>query len=115
MEKGRIKEMEFCKMKEIFENIPDKKQRIVEKLIENAAFMAEQLDVLQNEINEKGCVSTYQNGENQWGTKKSPEVEIYNTMAKNYASVIKQLLELVEDTEQEGDELTRFLNGSGAK
>lgn len=115
MEKGKIKEKEFCKMKEIFENIPKNKQSIVEKLIENAAFMAEQLDILQNEINEKGCVSTYQNGENQWGTKKSPEVEVYNTMAKNYASVIKQLLELVDETEQEDDELIGFLKGSGVK
>jgi IS30 family transposase len=34
-------------------------------------------------------------GQNQWGTKKSPEAETYIALSKNYAAVIKQLTELV--------------------
>ena len=67
---------------------------------------------LQKAIEEKGPVSEYQNGENQWGTKKSPEVEIYNTMIKNYAAVVRQLLELLpEGNGNERDELTAFILG----
>ena len=65
------------KLKRIFKEIPENKKKIVEKLIDNAAFMAEQLEHLQVDIEEKGYISEYQNGENQWGTKKAPEVEIY--------------------------------------
>ena len=37
----------------------------------------------------------YKNGENQYGTKKSPEAETYIALSKNYAAVIKQLTDLV--------------------
>ena len=53
------------------------------------------LEDLQETINREGAVSEYQNGENQWGTKKSPEVEIYNTMIKNHMTIIKQLSDLL--------------------
>ena len=46
---------------------------------------------LQAKIRENGVKSEYQNGENQWGEKKSVEVDVYNAMIKNYAAVIRQL------------------------
>ena len=110
---GRIKKSEELKrLEKIFKDIRADRKETVKKLIENAAFMEIQLSVLQKQITEKGVVSEYQNGENQWGTKKSPEVEIYNTMVKNYTAVIKQLLELLPEGEgHEEDELLSFING----
>jgi hypothetical protein len=68
------------------------------------------LDDLQDKINEIGVVSEYQNGQNQWGTKKSPEVEVYNAMIKNYMGVIKQLTDLIpNDKPIEKDELMGFV------
>lgn len=87
-------------------------------LIFNLVFMEEQLAQLQAEIREKGVVSEYQNGENQWGTRKSPEVDVYNAMLKNYISGIKQLNEIFGEQAQADDELTKFLKqgrGGGAK
>lgn len=72
---------------------PDTMKRVI-ALINNAAFMTITLEDLQLAINKDGGISKYQNGENQFGTKKSPEVEIYNTMIKNLASIIKQLTDL---------------------
>lgn len=40
MEKGKIKAAEMRKLKRIFKEIPENKKKIVEKLIDNAAFMA---------------------------------------------------------------------------
>lgn len=100
------------RLEEIFKDIRADKKETVKSLIENAAFMEQQLGGLQKAIEEKGPVSEYQNGENQWGTKKSPEVEIYNTMIKNYAAVVRQLLELLpEGNGNERDELTAFILG----
>ena len=42
-----------------------------------------------------GGMLTVTYGQNQWGTKKSPEAETYIALSKNYAAVIKQLTELV--------------------
>lgn len=88
-------------------------QSLCLQLIANAVFMEEQLTKLQAEIREKGVVSEYKNGENQYGTRKSPEVDVYNAMIKNYTSVIKQLGDLLPDAPPADDELTRFLKGRG--
>lgn len=103
---------ELNKLKRIFKDIDPSKQKIVEKLISNAAFMAESLDELQETIREKGFTEEYQNGANQFGVKKCSEVEIYNTMVKNYSSIIKQLVDLLpSEAQSTGDELLAFIGG----
>ena len=106
------KSKELAKLKKIFKDIEPQKQKTVEKLISNAAFMAESLDELQDIIREKGFTEEYQNGANQYGMKKCSEVEIYNTMIKNYTSVVKQLVDLLPDGGASGgDELLDFISG----
>lgn len=56
--------------------------------------MGVELDDLQAILEKEGWTSKYQNGQNQWGTKKSPEAETYIALSKNYAAIIKQLTEL---------------------
>ena len=112
MSEVKRKSKELNKLKRIFKNIEPDKRQIVEKLVGNAAFMAESLDELQEAIREKGFVEEYQNGANQFGVKKCSEVEIYNTMIKNYSSIIKQLVELLpNDAQPSGDELLDFISG----
>lgn len=106
-------ETEKKRLSRLFTKIDTKTKKAVQSLIENAAFMAVTLADLQQTINEIGCVSKYQNGENQWGTKKSPEVEVYNSMIKNYSSVIKQLTDLIPKEPQsktEDDGFEDFVN-----
>jgi predicted P-loop ATPase/GTPase len=86
------------RLTKLFHQIDQEMIKTVKSLIENASFMAVTLQDLQDEINISGCVATYQNGENQWGTKKSPEVEIYNSMIKNHMQVMKQLTDLLPKT-----------------
>lgn len=108
----RIKK-EFTKLKRLLTDIPKDKANSVESLLRNAAFMSITLDDLQDKINEIGVVSEYQNGQNQWGTKKSPEVEVYNAMIKNYMGVIKQLTDLIpNDKPIEKDELMGFVKSA---
>lgn len=106
------KSRELNKLKKIFKEIEPGKRQTVEKLIANAAFMAESLDELQEMIREKGFVEEYQNGANQHGIKKCSEVEIYNTMIKNYSSIIRQLVDLLpNESKTSGDELLDFISG----
>ena len=88
-------------------------QKICLQLILNAVFMEEQLTQLQAQIREKGVKSEYQNGENQWGEKKSVEVDVYNAMIKNYAAVIRQLGDMLPQAPAADDELMRFLKAGG--
>ena len=97
------------KLAEVFcEKVDENKRKTAEKLMDNAAFMAVTLEDLRDSINENGCVSEYQNGENQYGTKKSPEVEVYNTMIKNYTTVIKTLCDLLPESNGEMNALTEW-------
>jgi len=90
----RIKN-EKTRLKGIFKDLDENKRKLVTPLIEKAAFMSVELDDLQAKLEKDGWTSEYQNGQNQWGTKKSPEAETYIALSKNYAAVIKQLTELV--------------------
>ena len=95
-----------------FGAVPEK-QSMCLQLITNAVFMEEQLMQLQAKIRENGVISEYKNGENQWGTRKSPEVDVYNSMIKNYTSVIKQINDILPDATPADDELTAVLKGKG--
>jgi len=112
MAEVKKKSKELKKLEKIFKDIEPSKRQTGEKLIENAAFMAESLAELQEIIREKGFVEEYHNGANQSGVKKCSEVEIYNTMIKNYSSIIKQLVDLLPNgAGSGGDELLDFISG----
>lgn len=112
-EKNKLVKKEMLRLKRIFKDLEKDKLDTAISLIKNAAFMAVTLEDLQQTINREGTVSEYQNGENQWGTKKSPEVEIYNTMIKNHMTIIKQLTDLLpKDTpKSEDDGFDAFVGG----
>lgn len=103
---------EIKRLCKLFAEADESRKSVMQSLIENAAFMAVTLEDLQKEINENGAVSTYKNGENQYGTKKSPEVEIYNTMIKNHAAVLKQLSDMLPDGSSQKNELMEFVCGA---
>ena len=95
----RIKK-ERDKLTKQFSAIDERRKRIVEKTIDNCAYMSVILEDLKAQMDAKGdeaYVSVYQNGENQWGTKKSPEIEIYNQVFSNYLKGVKQLTDLLPE------------------
>lgn len=102
---------EIRRLYKLFASADENRQSVMQSLIKNAAFMAVTLEDLQKDITKNGAVSTYKNGENQYGTKKSPEVEIYNTMIKNHAAVLKQLSDMLPDDSRNDNELLSYLRG----
>jgi hypothetical protein len=61
------------KLEGIISNIPEDKKKLVEGLIADASFMAEELEGLRKHISENGWSEKYQNGANQFGKKTSVE------------------------------------------
>ena len=112
MAKGPSKK-ELGRFADTYKAASPEQQKICLQLVLNAVFMEEQLTQLQAQIREKGVKSEYQNGENQWGEKKSVEVDVYNAMIKNYTAVIKQLGDMLPQAPPTEDELTQFLKGGG--
>ena len=102
---------ELKKLKRIAAALPEDKQKITEGLVADASFMAEQLEKLREHISENGWSEEYQNGANQFGKKSSVEADSYVKLQKSYASVIKQLTDLLPDTETTaGADITAFLD-----
>lgn len=100
---------ELNRLKRIFKNIDEDKKKIVQGLFENAAFLSTQMKLMMSRINEDGVTIKYQNGENQWGYKKSPDVDTYNSFIKQYTTIIKQLTDLLpKDNVIEIDPIEEF-------
>lgn len=93
------------RLRAIFKNLDENKKKLVTPLIDKAAFMSVELDILQEKIQEEGWTSGYKNGENQFGTKKSPEAETYIALSKNYTVIVKQLTDLVPAAEKKKSKL----------
>ena len=88
------------RLRGIFKELEENKRKLVTPLIEKAAFMSVELDALQEIIEQDGWTSEYKNGENQYGTKRSPEADTYIALSKNYAAVIKQLVDIVPEAKR---------------
>lgn len=104
------------KINKLFVKIDKNKRAVVERLIENVAFMSVTLDELKEDIKMYGVKETYMNGSNQFGFKESIESKTYNTMLKNYMNAIKQLIDLLPEEEKKnaGEDLLKFI-ASGKK
>ena len=106
--KEQLIEKEKRRLKAIFKDLDENKKKLVTPLIEKAAFMSVELDLLQKAIEHDGWTSEYKNGENQYGTKKSPEAETYIALSKNYAAVVKQLTDLVPAAARKKSKLAKM-------
>lgn len=101
LEKEKEIKQEINRINGFLKEIEPKVKKGVKSLIDNVAYMAVTLRELRGDINQEGLITEYQNGENQFGTKKSPKVEIYNTMVKNYRSSFKTLLDLLPKNKEQ--------------
>ena len=112
IEKALEIKKEIRKINVLFKDLDRSVKKTVESLIQNAAYMAVTLRDLQNTLDSEGLICEYQNGENQWGTKKSPEVEIYNTMVKNFISAMKAINDYLpkDKMKKDDDNFEDFVN-----
>lgn len=110
-EKDSLIQDEMDRLRRICETMDKNRLEVVSGLIQEAAFMAATLCDLRVTISREGVVSIYQNGENQWGHKKSPEIEVYNNLIKNYMQIMKQLVDALPDSvpEDVAKEIAEFI------
>ena len=86
---------EITRLNKFYKEINEEKRATAKVLIDNLAFMTIQMNLMKERINEEGVMIKYQNGENQWGYKKSPDVDTYNSFIKQSTTIVKQLTDLL--------------------
>ena len=121
-EKQRVSKIrkEKKRLLEVFKNIETSRMKLVEKLIDDAAFQSVTLEETRELIKRDGVIEEYQNGANQKGIKKSASVEVYDKRVNTYSKIIKQLTDLLpekvvwdeeDEAENPAEELLEYVAG----
>ena len=100
LERYKLVGEEKAKLLKQFSTLPAKQKNIVDGLIERAAFMRIMLAGLEEDIKKNGEFELFtQSDAVEPYQRKRPAVDIYNSSSKNYASIIKQLTDLLPTEE----------------
>lgn len=101
----------------IFVARSEKEQAAIEPLIKRAAYMRVTLEDMETDLDENGFVEMFtQSEKTDPYERERPIARLYNTMNKNYQSIMKQLTEFVEKEPpkaDEGDGFDDFVNSRG--
>lgn len=107
----RIKKEER-KLKRLYKDVPKDTKTLIDGLIQRAAYMRIILEDYEADIDENGYVEMFtQSEKTEPYERERPVVRLYNTMNKNYQSIIKQLSDLLPKHEEKPkeDPLLEFL------
>ena len=91
---------EYKRISAFFENLPENEKSFLGPMIQNASFMKITLEDLQEDINSEGTTDEYRNGANQYGQKASASLQAYNSVLKNFTTVMKTLFQTLPPEER---------------
>lgn len=117
LEKDKRIKKEVSRLKRLFKEIDENKKKLVFTTIDDIAFMTITMQDLREDIIRKGTTCKYKNGENQYGTKQSPEAQLYLQMSQKQTQAMKILLDCLPKTEKpvaKEDDFLDFVNGRGS-
>lgn len=97
-------------LKEIYKDLPTEKMALAMPLIENAAFIENEMRKLQEVIKNDGAVDEYQNGANQFGKKQSANLQSYNALVKSYNMINTRLEAMLPARKKEQTKLGDLMN-----
>ncbi len=106
--KDRLIKKEIKELKIITQDVDEDKRPYVDRLINQAAFMYATLQELQETINTDGATDLFEQGAQRM-LREHPAAKTYNTMIKNYTSIIKTLSDITPQSENEEDPLLSYL------
>ncbi|TCT23382.1 hypothetical protein EDD68_10796 [Melghiribacillus thermohalophilus] len=108
---NKLIEAEIRKLKSIFKDISEDKQKVAERLIERVAFMTITLEILEDEIKRKGPTYKFEQG-SQKMIIENPAQKSYNTMVNRYTAAYSKLFDLLpkEPPKEEDDGFDSFVS-----
>jgi len=85
--------------KEILKKIPEDKQLIGRKLIEELSFIEGTLQTLKERIAADGVVEEFSQGKQNF-LRESPALKAYNTTVQRYSVMYRQLTDLIGKSQE---------------
>lgn len=85
-------------LKELLTKIPEDKQTIAARLIDELVFMQKTLTTLKRQIDENGTVELFEQGKQSF-MRESPALKSYNTTIQRYSALYKQLCDMLPKEE----------------
>ena len=82
----------------MFKEIDENKKKLVQTTIEDVAFLTVTMQDLRENIVRDGTTCEYKNGENQYGTKQSPDAQLYLQMSQKQTQAMKILIDCMPKT-----------------
>lgn len=105
---------EKVRLNRIYKNVAKENKSIIEGLIQRAAYMRITLEEMEKDLSDGGYVEMFSQSEKADPYERErPVARLYNTMNKNYQSIIKQLSDLVPKQEAKpakDDGFDEFIN-----
>ena len=114
LEKNKRIKKEVNRLKRLFRGIDENKKKLVFTTIEDVAFLTITMQDLRENIIRDGTTVEYKNGENQYGTKQSPDAQLYLQMSQKQTQAMKILVDCLPKTTKtikENDGVEDFVNG----
>ncbi|WP_122639848.1 MULTISPECIES: hypothetical protein [unclassified Romboutsia] len=111
LEKEKKIKTEINRLKKIYKDFPKEKVKVLEGLIQEAAFMKISLEEMREDLLTNGLTEIFEQGSQSFDRER-PQVKIYTTFMQRYSRVMKQLIDLLpeEEKKEEADELLAFLS-----
>lgn len=95
-ELAKASRKEKNRLKKVFSELDEKKQKAAAGLIEEAGFMRASLQYLKADLQENGFTELFSQSKDQAPyDRERPQAKLYNAVNKNYQSIIKQLTDLL--------------------
>lgn len=106
-------ESEVKRLKKLYKGFPKVKKDALDGLINESAFMKAMLEETRLDILSKGMFEIFEQGSQRF-ERERPSVKTYSTLIQKYATVQKQLIDILppEEQKKETDELAEFMKKS---
>jgi len=94
------------RLRKSFANLSDKKiLNVIDGLIIRASYMRVQLEIYESDLTENGYVELFTQSEDvEPYERERPTARLYNSLNKNYQTIIKQLVDLIPKNAQKDDD-----------
>lgn len=107
---------EMNRLKKLYKDLPKEKQKAIEGLIKDAAFIKITLEEFRAVLIKNGTTEIFKQGKQELKVERH-ESKLYIPYVQKYSQIMKQLIELIpgKASNDEKDELMAFLKKSKVK
>ena len=98
--------VEYERLRSLFSSVDETKTKLVDNLIEQAAFMKIELGILQDQIRKHGAIQI----SNKGAQRQTEAAKYYTKLVNSYGTVIKTLNSIMgKNIIDEDDEFDKFI------